>query len=90
LGVTIPIQNRLLSGSGCVALGGGGGGGGGGDSVRWWWCLPGARVVPQLHHVGVVLGQDGHCVTLLSNHQPRLLLVSVAQVDPIELTWKIK
>ena len=49
------------------------------------WGLPGVRAVPQLHHVGVVLGQDGHRVTLLANHQPRLLLVGVAQVDPVEL-----
>lgn len=47
--------------------------------------LPGARVVAQLEHVRVVLGQNGDGVTLLPDDQPRLLLVGVAKVDSVEL-----
>lgn len=42
-------------------------------------------MVSQLEHVRVVLCQDGDGVALLPDHQPRLLLVGVAQVDSIEL-----
>ena len=42
-------------------------------------------MVPQLVHVGVVLGHDGDGVTLLSNDQTGLLLCGVAQVDAVIL-----
>lgn len=42
-------------------------------------------MVSQLEHVGVVLRQDGDGVALLPDHQPRLLLIGVAQVDSVEL-----
>lgn len=42
-------------------------------------------MIAQLKHVRIILSQNGDCVTLLSDHQPRLLLISVAKVDSIEL-----
>lgn len=47
--------------------------------------LPGARVVSQLVHVGVVLGHNGDGVTLLADNETSLLLRSVPQVDAIKL-----
>lgn len=45
-------------------------------------------MVSQLEHVRVVLRQDGDGVALLPDHQPRLLLVGVAQVDSVKLKTK--
>lgn len=42
-------------------------------------------MVAQLKHVRIILSQNGDSVTLLSDHQPRLLLVGVAQVDSVKL-----
>jgi len=42
-------------------------------------------VVAQLKHVRIILSQNGDCVTLLPDHQPRLLLVGIAKVDSIKL-----
>lgn len=42
-------------------------------------------MVAQLKHVRIILSQNGDCVALLPDHQPRLLLVGVAKVDSIKL-----
>lgn len=42
-------------------------------------------MVAQLVHVGVVLGHDGDCVTLLADDQPGLLLSGIPQVYTVEL-----
>ena len=42
-------------------------------------------MVAQLKHVRIVLSQNGDRVALLSDHEPRLLLVGIAKVDSIKL-----
>ncbi len=42
-------------------------------------------MIAQLEHVRIILSQNGDGVTLLPDHQPRLLLVGIAKVDSIEL-----